>query len=98
MSSAGDAILTAQYTAPSATKIFSAPLVNLPSSDSTVQEKTAYLSDLRSKVSELQDGINIFLTQKMEEDKAKEAGQHTGNRNEDREEEMYGEEDAEDEG
>lgn len=32
--------------------------------------KSAYLSELRSQVASLQDEINVFLTEKMEQDKA----------------------------
>lgn len=55
---------------------------------------------MRSEVSKLQDDVNAFLTQKMEEDKAKEAGNAGGKHNKDEErlEEMYGEEDVEEDG
>ena len=40
------------------------------SSKTTTQERTKYLSALRSSVIKLQNEVNVFLTQKMEEDKA----------------------------
>lgn len=60
-------------------------------------EKTEYLSNLRQSVTKLQDEINTFLTEKMEEDKAlaAKAGLKV---DEKKEEERYGEEDVEDEG
>ncbi len=35
-----------------------------------VKDKVAYLSELRASTKQLQEEINVFLTQKMEEDKA----------------------------
>jgi hypothetical protein len=86
--------LTADYASPSGTHAFSH---TLPSSSATnVTEKTAYLSTLRSKSAELQSEINAFLTQKMEEDnKAAEGSASKRSKKEEREEEMYGEEDPE---
>jgi hypothetical protein len=86
--------LTANYASPSGTHTFSH---TLPSpSATTVSEKTAYLSTLRSKSAELQSEINAFLTQKMEEDvKAAEGRPSKRSKKEEREEEMYGEEDPE---
>ena len=86
--------LTANYASPSGTHTFSH---TLPSSSATnVTEKTAYLSTLRSKSAELQSEINAFLTQKMEEDvKAAEGRPSKRSKKEEREEEMYGEEDPE---
>ena len=87
--------LTALYTSPTSTHTFSSALPALPASDK-VQEKTDYLSSLRTNISKLQDDVNTFLTQKMEEDKAAEGAGAGGKRSKDeeREEEMYGEEDA----
>ncbi|KAJ9619223.1 hypothetical protein H2203_008552 [Taxawa tesnikishii (nom. ined.)] len=98
--------LTATYASPVTTQTFSSALPSLPApgseKTSSVEEKSAYLSALRLKVSELQNDVNSFLTQKMEEDKAREAegrgdaagGKSVRIKDEDREEEMYGEEDA----
>lgn len=96
MASQGTSV-TANYTSPSGTKDFSH---SLPSANAqNVTDKTAYLSALRSKNSELQGEINTFLTQKMEEDAANADGSASKrSKNEEREEEMYGEEDPEADG
>ena len=66
------------------------------------RSKSAFIGDVRSQTKKLQDQINVFLTQKMEEDKVKTASgatlNGTGARpvNEDAEEESYGEEKTED--
>ena len=92
--------LMGTYTSPTATHTLSSALPPLPLKDSSVDDKTEYLSCLRSNVSQMQDDINAYLTQKMEEDKAQEAGVmgKRPNKDEDRQEEMYGEEDAEEDG
>ena len=75
-----------------------------PSGSTSIKDKTAYLCDLRKSAKRLQDEVNIFLTQKMEEDKLqamkngpdgqeKEAGTMTAD---EVEEENYGEEGVED--
>jgi hypothetical protein len=88
------ALLTADYVAPSGTHKFSHELPS--ASANNVTDKTAYLSALRSKNTELQAEINAFLTQKMEEDvKAAEGRPTKRSKKEEREEEMYGEEDPE---
>ena len=94
--------LTARYTSPSRSKVFVHPIsaalpTSTPSAD--VKQKTAYLSELRKSTKTLQEEINVFLTQKMEEDKRKAAGvdQMVGGKAMDEvEEENYGEEGAED--
>lgn len=86
--------LTATYTSPSATRTFTHALPR--SSAKTTAEKTEYLSTLRASVAELQDGINAFLTEKMEEDKALAASAGV-KVDEKKEEEYYGEEKVEDE-
>lgn len=86
--------LTAEYASPSGTHTFSHTLPS--SSANNVTEKTAYLSAVRSKNADLQNEINTFLTQKMEEDvKAAEGSAGQRSKKEQREEEMYGEEDPE---
>ena len=92
--SSTSANLTASYASPSGSHAFSH---TLPSPSATnVTEKTTYLSTLRSKSADLQSEINAFLTQKMEEDvKAAEGGVGKRSKKEEREEEMYGEEDPE---
>ncbi|KAI5370026.1 Putative EKC/KEOPS complex, subunit Gon7 protein [Septoria linicola] len=87
--------LTASYKSPTAAQNFALELPQLPRSDG-VDEKTTYLGSLRASASKLQGELNTFLTQKMEQDKAAEAGKgNSHTTNEDREEDMYGEEDAE---
>jgi len=60
------------------------------------------MTDLRSRTSQLQDDVNAYLTQRMEEDKAREGGvvgkKSKSARDEERLEEMYGEEDPEADG
>jgi len=65
-----------------------------------VQVKTEYLSALRAQASQLQSNINTFLTEKMEEDKAAESCSNVSkqSKQEEKEEEMYGEEDPEQDG
>jgi Gon7 family len=100
------ATYTNSSTSPPATHQFSYPIsAPIPPSGSTsVKDKTAYLCDLRKSAKRLQDEVNIFLTQKMEEDKLhamknghdgqeKEAGTKTAD---EVEEENYGEEGVED--
>lgn len=89
--------LTASYKSPTGAQNFSLELPELPKPNS-VDEKTTYLGSLRASASKLQGELNTFLTQKMEEDKTAEAEKGNGrNTNEDREEDMYGEEDPENE-
>lgn len=86
--------LSADYVSPSDKKTFSHALPSAAANN--VTDKTAYLSALRSKSTELQCEINAYLTQKMEDDaKAAEGGANKRSKAEEREEEMYGEEDPE---
>lgn len=90
--------LTVTYNSPTSTRTFSTPLPPLSNSDEepTVQEKTAYLSALRSNIGQMQTDVNAFLTQKMEDEKAAESTKPNAKKSkEEREEEMYGEEDPE---
>ncbi|GAM86281.1 hypothetical protein ANO11243_042930 [Dothideomycetidae sp. 11243] len=88
--------LRATYTSPSGKKVFSTPLGSTTDANRSTTEKTAYLSDLRAKVSQLQENVNAFLTAKMEEDNAaQQAAGKTKTMDEDKEENMYGEEDPE---
>ena len=92
--------LTAVYSAPNSKQTLSSSLPRLPADSKAldVQQKTAYLSALRTSVTAMQSDINALLTQKMEEDKAGESGKDSGKgkAQDDRAEELYGEEDAED--
>ncbi|KAK5011050.1 hypothetical protein LTR28_006092 [Elasticomyces elasticus] len=78
--------------------------MNLTPGDTSAD--TSYLSSLRANVSQLQNDINAFLTQQMEDDKARDAAAATSvaqkrsksekdREREKREEEMYGEENME---
>lgn len=96
--------LTAIYRSSNGTKEFKRSVQEPTTSSDLVtskEEKTAYLSALRSSVTALQDEVNVYLTQKMEEDKAAEKGGDTGRSQENgvideaKEEELYGEELAE---
>ncbi|KAF2668176.1 hypothetical protein BT63DRAFT_270032 [Microthyrium microscopicum] len=88
---ASDTVLKASYTAPNAQTNWERQLPNNPPNPST-QERTTFLSALRQKITDLQADINVFLTQKMQEDNAL-AGAAV---NDTKEEENYGEEVAED--
>ena len=88
--------LQATYTSPTSTKVFSHPLP--PQKTSSTEERTAYLSALRASVSKMQEEVNTFLTEKMEEDNAADAKAGKGGKvvDEQKEEENYGEEGVED--
>lgn len=92
---ASTAILKAKYTAPDEAKSFAYQLP--PASTRSTEEKTAYLSALRKSVTKMQDDINVFLTNKMEQDKAS-ASMAGSKVDERKEEETYGEENVDDEG
>ncbi len=84
------ATLIARYSSPKGTKGFSHPL-NASSTSMPVEEKTAYLSGLRSSVIKLQEEVNVFLTQEMEHDKAA-LVEGEGEVDYNKDEENYGEE------
>ncbi|KXL43354.1 hypothetical protein M433DRAFT_70348 [Acidomyces richmondensis BFW] len=91
-------ILTASYASHSASETFSKSLPAL-SDLSNVSEKTVYLSALRLSISQMQSDVNEFLTKKMDEDQT--ASVHQDNKEiagDEKEEEMYGEEDPEQDG
>lgn len=94
--------LMATYTAPTSTQVFSSSLPALPADpkDQNVNDKTAFLSALRTGVTDMQGEVNASLTQKMEEEKTAEKGKADGKHTsqEDKEEDMYGEENPEDSG
>ena len=87
--------LRADYSSPQEKKTFAHKLPSI-SLEPTTKEKTNYLSDLRASVVQLQDEVNVFLTAKMEEDKAL-ASTSAGKVDEKKEEENYGEEIVEEE-
>ncbi|KAI7968462.1 hypothetical protein EIK77_006481 [Talaromyces pinophilus] len=73
-----------------------------PSDDDKKQQpvatKKAYLSELRGLVILVQAEVNVFLTERMEEDKQRAGGGATSKdaEQEEKEEENYGEENVED--
>jgi len=82
--------LTAVYTAPDANKTFDHVI---SSTTGTLEAKQAHLTALLAQVPKLQDEINAFLTERMEEDKK--AGEISAQ--EAKEEANYGEEVVEEE-
>lgn len=88
--------LTGSYSSPTNAPFTTTQELQAPPSgivDPTVPDKTKYLSDLRKAVATMQDQVNKELTQRMEEDKAKEAGKNGKPAVDDaKEEENYGEE------
>lgn len=64
----------------------------------SVTTKKAYLSELRGLVTLVQAEVNVFLTERMEEDKQRAGGEATSKdaEQEAKEEENYGEENVED--
>lgn len=86
----GNTNLVALYASPGSEHTFSSPLPD-PKTE-TVQQKTGYLSKLRSNITQLQSDVNAFLTAKMEEDKANQTDSKRA-QDEQKAEEMYGEED-----
>lgn len=93
--------LSATYNAPDETKDLSLDLPLVPSDQGTVEDKTTYLTTLRTQIANLQDNVNAFLTQKMEDDNAAAASAQDVKdkaqlRKEQLEVDRYGEEDVED--
>jgi hypothetical protein len=83
---------SANYNSPSGTHTFKIPVDAPCKAKPTTSERTAYLSALRATTKQLQADVNKFLTDKMEEDKAKSG---TGKKQDELEEQNYGEEQAE---
>lgn len=81
--------LKAEYAAPASSKQFSYALPSCKTS--STKEKSAYLSALGTSVTQLQDEVNAFLTEKMEEDKTL-AALVGANGDDRKDEENYGEE------
>lgn len=96
--------LMAHYESPAGTKDFNLPLSAKCPTNPSVEEKTAYLSELRASTKKLQEDINAFLTQKMAEDKAREANpdvtdsKSKAKKRDEVEEENYGEDALEEDG
>lgn len=93
---------TATYSSPTNAPFVITHELQAPASGTTnptVPDKTNYLSSLRVATATMQEQINKELTQRMEEDKAREASTSSkkGAVDEAKEEENYGEEAAEEE-
>ncbi|KAL4876645.1 Gon7 family-domain-containing protein [Aspergillus karnatakaensis] len=91
--------LQATYNSPLLNRTFEHPInAAAPNpSEQSVKVKVAYLSELRKLVPVLQNDINVFLTEQMEEDKkAAEAQGRKVSEKEAKEEANYGEEVVED--
>lgn len=88
--------LTGTYSSPTNAPFTTTQELQAPPSgivNPTVQDKTKYLSDLRKAVATMQDQVNKELTSRMEDDKAREAGNNGKPAVDDaKEEENYGEE------
>lgn len=80
--------LQAVYAAPDASKVFKREIPPASSTDSFTV-KQSHLTTLQSLVPKLQEEINVFLTERMEEDKK---AQGAVSEKEAKEEENYGEE------
>lgn len=105
-SSQSTTTLRAVYTSPqpaNQSKTFehqlpSIPVVSDSESPEAVNAKSAYLASLRQVVPKLQEEVNVFLTERMEEDKKTAEAQGTKqSEKEAKEEENYGEENVEEE-
>ncbi|KAI7787205.1 gon7 family protein [Diaporthe eres] len=90
--------LTGTYSSPTNAPFATTHELQAPPSGTvnpTVPDKTKYLSDLRKAVATMQDHVNKELTQRMEEDKAREAGKNGKPAVDDaKEEQNYGEEEV----
>lgn len=84
-----DTSLTATYQSPTSEPFTISQSLPAPLS-TTVADKTAYLSSLRAALATTQEQVNKELTDRMEEDKAREGG--SGKVDDAKEEENYGEE------
>ncbi|KAF3402943.1 hypothetical protein DPV78_004690 [Talaromyces pinophilus] len=75
-----------------------APFPSDDKKQQSVATKKAYLSELRGLVILVQAEVNVFLTERMEEDKQRAGGGATSKdaEQEEKEEENYGEENVED--
>lgn len=90
-------LLTATYDSPTNAAFTYNHKLSAPATSDTT-DRVAYLAALRKSTAELQERINTELTQRMEEDKARDAtgaavkGKKNGVLDEGKEEENYGEE------
>ena len=84
---------SATYTAPDSSHVFEQ--IPIATIGADVQSKKEYFTALRTSTKLLQHDINVFLTQKMEEDKAITNGASQHAIKDEEEEENYGEEKVE---
>lgn len=97
MASTEQRSLKAQYTSPTGSHEFNTPVAAPCKDNPSTSERTKYLAELRANTKQLQADVNKFLTEKMEEDKARGDGSGTKDKkNEEIEEQNYGEEQAAD--
>ena len=92
--SSANAKLSADYKSPTGQHTFSYEVPAVSQNQST-EETTDFLAKLRQSAVRMQQDVNTFLTQKMDEDKALENTkevQHNAKVDEDKEEDNYGEE------
>ncbi|OQO09169.1 hypothetical protein B0A48_06060 [Cryoendolithus antarcticus] len=84
--------MEAHYISPTFSHSFTHPIRAQNSASSNAADKTTYLAALRNKSAQLQQEVNGFLTQKMEEDvqSAAQEGKVKKSQAEERAEEMYG--------
>lgn len=82
--------LSATYSAPGSEEKRFHQALPICSEEPSPTERTAYLAALRASITDAQDQINAFLTQKMEEDNAKVGAAST--EDDAKAEENYGEE------
>jgi len=92
--SSTSAKLSADYRSPAGQYTFGYEVPAVSENQST-EETTVFLAKLRQSAVQMQQDVNTFLTQKMEEDKAMESTkevQQNAKVDEDKEEDNYGEE------
>jgi hypothetical protein len=87
-------IFSATYSSPQNEHFSISKNIQAPRDDG-VESKTRYLNDLRKAVVATQAEVNKELTARMEEDKAREGSTTKSAADEEKEEENYGEENAE---
>ena len=87
--------LKAQYTSPHESHEFNTPIVAPCKDNPSTSERTKYLAELRAHTKKLQADVNKYLTEKMEEDKARsDESASKDKKHEEFEEQNYGEEQA----
>jgi Gon7 family len=89
--------ISASYASPRppTSQIFRHKIATVLDQEGSVANKKEYLTELRGLVTLVQAEINIFLTERMEEDKQREGG-GSKDAEQEAEEQNYGEENVED--